>query len=147
MGSAGNERGVTNVCAGSKETEAANVAQMKEGNAQTLASAKHYTDTRFEAMEDRFSEVTREIDQRLGKQDRRIDRQGAMSSAMLNMAMNAAGSRSVRGRLGVGAGWQSGEKALSIGYAKQIGERMSFSLGGAFSGSERSAGMGFGIDL
>ncbi|WP_243877738.1 YadA-like family protein [Stenotrophomonas maltophilia] len=63
------------------------------------------------------------------------------------MAVNTAGGRSERGRLGVGAGWQSGQKALSIGYGKQLGARASFSLGGAFSGNERSAGMGFGIDL
>ncbi|MFH7391200.1 YadA-like family protein, partial [Pseudomonas syringae group genomosp. 7] len=80
-------------------------------------------------------------------QDQRIDRMGAMSSAMLNMAINAAGSQSPRGRIAVGAGFQGGEQALSIGYGKRIGERASFSLGGAFSNGERSAGMGFGVDL
>lgn len=147
MGSAGNERRVTNVAAGTRDTDAANVGQMKAGNADTLASARSYTDSKFNGLDDRFTEVTREIDQRLGQQDRRIDRQGAMGSAMLNMAINAGGSRSPRGRIAVGAGWQNGEQALSIGYGKQISERASFSLGGAFSGSERSAGVGFGIDL
>jgi len=84
---------------------------------------------------------------RLAKQDQRIDREGAMSAAMLNMAINAANSRSPRGRIGVGAGWQGGEAAMSIGYSKSIGERGSFSLGGAFSGSESSVGAGFGVDL
>jgi hypothetical protein len=36
---------------------------------------------------------------------------------------------------------------LSVGYAKQIGERASFSIGGAFSDDEKSAGVGFGFDL
>jgi hypothetical protein len=36
---------------------------------------------------------------------------------------------------------------MSVGYSKQIGERGSFSLGGAFSGSESSIGAGFGWDL
>ena len=72
---------------------------------------------------------------------------GAMSSAMMNMAINAAGSRSPRGRMAVGAGWQNGESALSVGYSKQIGERASFRLGGAFSSDDTSAGIGFGFDL
>jgi hypothetical protein len=87
------------------------------------------------------------MEHRLGKQDERIDRQGAMSAAMMNMAINAAGSRSPRGRVSVGAGWQNGENALSVGYGKQVGERMSFSIGGAFSSDDSSAGVGFGIDL
>src|SRR3546814_16400219 len=72
---------------------------------------------------------------------------GAMSSAMMNMAMNAAGGRSERGRVAVGAGWQHGESALSLGYSKQTGERGSFSNGGAFSNGDNSAGIGFGVDL
>jgi len=54
---------------------------------------------------------------------------------------------SERGRLAMGAGIQDGEGALSVGYAKPIGERGSFSVGAAFSGSEHSAGIGFGVDL
>ena len=88
-----------------------------------------------------------ELEQRFTDQDRRIDRQGAMGAAMLNMAINAAGSQSPRGRIAVGAGFQGGERALSVGYGKRVGDRASFSLGGAFSGSERSAGVGFGVDL
>jgi len=34
-----------------------------------------------------------------------------------------------------------------VGYSKPIGDRASFSIGGAFSGDEKSAGVGFGIDL
>lgn len=70
-----------------------------------------------------------------------------MTSAMMNMAINAAGTQSARGRVAVGAGWQNGESALSIGYGKRIGRSGSFSLGGAFGGNEKSAGVGFGLDL
>jgi hypothetical protein len=132
---------------GTAATDAVNVAQMNAGDASTLASARSYTDSRYQQLDDRFVDLSQDIDRRLGQQDRRIDRQGAMSSAMMNMAINAAGSRSPRGRIAAGAGWQNGEKALSIGYGKQVGERASFSLGGAFSGSDRSAGVGFGVDL
>jgi len=70
-----------------------------------------------------------------------------MGSAMLNMAINAAGGTSERGRIAVGAGFQGGERALSVGYGRRVSQRVSFSLGGAFSGSEKSAGVGFGLDL
>ncbi len=130
---------------------------MQAGDAATLTSANQYTDAaiqqivgfdvgglndRFDAIDDRF----RDVDRRLHRQDERIDRQGAMGAAMLNMAINAAGTQSPRGRIAVGAGFQGGERGLSIGYGKRIG-RASFSLGGAFSGSDRSVGAGFGIDL
>ena len=42
---------------------------------------------------------------------------------------------------------QGGERAASIGYGKKIGDRASFSLGGAFSGSEKAVNAGFGFDL
>ena len=66
---------------------------------------------------------------------------------MLNMAINAAGSQSPRGRIAMGAGFQGGEQALSVGYGRKLGKRGSFSLGGAFSSGEKSAGVGFGVDL
>ena len=88
-----------------------------------------------------------ETDRRFRGQDRRISRTGALSSAMVQMTANAANGHGARGRLAVGAGFQDGERALSVGYGKRIGARASFTLGGAFSGSERSAGIGFGVDL
>jgi autotransporter adhesin len=162
VGSAGNERRVTNVAAGTAGTDGANVAQMQAADAATLNSANTYTDqratttlnsanaytdARMQAFSDQFTLLQDDITHRLNKQDERIDAQGAMGAAMLNMAINAANSRSDNGRLGVGAGWQNGESALSIGYSKKIGDRASFSLGGAFSSEDASAGVGFGIDL
>src|SRR5690606_30201475 len=128
------------------------------GDASTLTAANSYTDTQIAALTgfdpgsingrlDAFDDRFEDIDRRMHRQDQRIDRQGAMGAAMLNMAINAAGSQSPRGRIAVGAGFQGGERALSVGYGKRIGNRASFSLGGAFSGSERSAGVGFGVDL
>lgn len=64
------------------------------------------------------------------------------------MAINAGGARNPRGRLAAGVGFQDGEQVLSVGYARPLGRRGGrISLGGAFSGSERSAGIGFGVDL
>jgi len=147
VGNTGNERRVTHVAAGSAPTDAANVSQVQAGDTATLNSANAYTDSRMSSFNGQFTSLQQEIDVHLRQQDTRIDQQGAMSAAMLNMAINAANSNSDRGRLGVGAGWQNGESALSVGYSKKVGERASFSLGGAFSSGDSSAGVGFGIDL
>src|SRR5690606_2816480 len=139
------------------EREVAIREDMDSGDAATLSSANRYTDTaiqqligfdagglndRMAVLEDRFDQ----LDRRLHRQDRRIDRMGAMGTAMLNMAINAARAGSERGRVAVGVGFQGGERGLSVGYCNPAG-RASFALGGAFSGDERSAGLGFGIDL
>ena len=133
--------------AGDANTLSSAQAYTDEASASTLSSAKAYADFQVKALEDDFNAFRGDVDRRFSEQDRRLDRMGAMSSAMLNMAINAAGSRSPRGRVAVGAGWQNGENALSVGYSKPLGERASFSIGGAFSGDEKSAGVGFGIDL
>jgi len=158
VGSNGQERRVSHVAAGTAATDAVNLQQMQAGDARTLASANAYTDTaadrtlnsanrytdsRVQALNDQFSG----LDRRLDLQDRRIDRQGAMNAAMMNMSINAANTRSTRGRIAAGAGWQNGESAFSVGYAKAIGTRASFSIGGAFSSDDTSAGVGFGVDL
>ncbi|MEP6906720.1 MAG: YadA-like family protein, partial [Pseudoxanthomonas sp.] len=158
VGSATNQRQITNVAAGTQTTDAANVGQVQAGvteakayadttATQAVTTSKAYTDQRMANWGDQFESYRGDVDRRFGDTNRRIDKQGAMSTAMLNMATNAAGTQSPRGRIAVGVGYQSGEQALSVGYAKKIGERASFSLGGAFSGDERSAGVGFGIDL
>ncbi|WP_198147234.1 YadA-like family protein, partial [Pseudoxanthomonas mexicana] len=133
--------------AGDANTLSSAQSYTDQSSASTLSSAKAYADFQVKALEDDFNAFRGDVDRRFSDQDRRLNRMGAMSSAMLNMAINAAGSRSPRGRVAVGAGWQNGQNALSVGYSKPIGERASFSIGGAFSGDEKSAGVGFGIDL
>ncbi|WP_313461254.1 YadA-like family protein, partial [Stenotrophomonas sp.] len=140
VGSAGNERQVTNVAAGYAATDAVNKGQLDSG----LATANSYTDQRFSAMADNFDIYKGEIDERLRHQDRRIDRQGAMNAAMLNMATSAAGVRT-QNRVGVGVGFQSGESALSLGYQRAISERATVTFGGAFSSDDSSVGVGAGF--
>ena len=114
---------------------------------RTLTSANAYTDMRVDALAADFDTLRSDVWNRVDQQDVRIDRMGAMGAAMLSMAMNAAGSRSPRGRIAAGVGWQNGQSALSVGYAKPVGTRASVSIGASFSGDEKSAGVGFGIDL
>jgi len=111
---------------------------------KTLADAKSYTDAKFAAWDDTFTAFQGEVDHRFREQDRRIDRQGAMGAAMLNMATSAAGIRT-QNRVGVGVGFQNGESALSIGYQRAISDRAVITVGGAFSGDETSVGLGAGF--
>lgn len=122
VGAAGSERQIANVAAGTQATDAVNLAQMRAGDAQSLAIAKAYTDVR-------------------------IDRVGALGAAMVGMAASASAVESGTTRIGVAAGTYGGKHALSIGVQRRFGPRVAMTLGGAFSGSERSGtvGVGFGF--
>ena len=114
---------------------------------QTLNSANAYTDNKFAAWNDTFTQYQQQVDKRFAQTDTRIDRIGAMGSAMTHMAVNAANGSGSKGRIAIGVGAQGGQGAVSIGYGKRIGDRASFSLGASFGSGEASAGVGFGFDL
>ena len=138
------------ICFGDAATLEDAQAYTDRSSSQTLSSANSYTDLRLATLaglSDTFQTLRDDMNHRFAEQDRRINRQGAMGSAMLGMAINAGGTSSARGRVAVGVGFQNGESALSVGYGKRIGKTASFSLGGAFSSGEKSAGVGFGVDL
>ncbi|WP_267117722.1 YadA family autotransporter adhesin, partial [Xanthomonas sacchari] len=144
VGSAGNERQISNVAAGSAATDAVNVAQMQAGDSATLSSANAYTDSRMAGWDDNLTKLRTDTDQRFQHLDRRIDRMGAVSAAYAGMAVNTSGLAGAN-RIGVGVGSQGGESALAVGYQRAIGNRASVSLGGAFSGSEKSVSAGAGF--
>ena len=114
---------------------------------QTLSSAKSYTDQKFAAWNDTFTQYQQQVDRRFAQTDRRIDQIGAMGSAMTQMSVNAANGNGAKGRIAIGIGTQGSQGAVSIGYGKRLGDRGSFSLGASFSSGESSAGAGFGFDL
>jgi len=155
VGAAGGERQVTNVAAGTQATDAANVGQVQAGVAdarayadttatQAVSSANAYTDQKFAAWGESVDTLRGDVERRFYDTDRRIDRQGAMGAAMLNMATSAAGIRT-QNRVGVGVGFQGGESALSLGYQRAISERATVTFGGALSGDEKSVGVGAGF--
>ena len=103
---------------------------------QMLARANEYSDG-----------ISREVDARLDKMDKRFNRMAAMSSAQSAMAMNTAGLNTYN-RLGAGVGYSDGESAMAVGYQRVLNEKGSatFSLNGAFTNSgERTVGVGVGI--
>jgi len=140
VGSVGNERQVTNVAAGTQATDAVNKGQLDSG----VASANSYTDSRIKSVADSFDVFKGDVDGKLRNMDRRIDQQGAMSAAMLNMATSAAGVRT-QNRVGVGVGFQGGESALSLGYQRAVSDRATVTFGGAFSSDDSSVGVGAGF--
>ena len=155
VGSADNQRQVTNVAAGTQATDAANVAQVQASAAearayadttatQAVSSANAYTDQKFAAWGESLDTFRGDVERRFYDTDRRIDRQGAMGAAMLNMATSAAGIRT-QNRVGVGVGFQGGESALSVGYQRAINDRATVTFGGALSGDEKSVGVGAGF--
>ena len=48
-------------------------------------------------------------------------------------------------RMAVGVGAQNGKAALSLGYQRALGDKAALTIGAAFSGNERSAGVGYGF--
>lgn len=145
VGAAGKERQVTNVARATEATDAVNLSQMQEADAQVYANARSYVDLRVDqalaAPMAAIGELRADVDARLGAQDTRIDRQSAMTSAAMNMAASAAGVRTPN-RVAVGAGTAGGEQALAVGYQRALSDRAALTFGGAFSSGENSAGVG-----
>jgi autotransporter adhesin len=69
---------------------------------------------------------------------------GSMSSAMAAAALNTAGLPG-QNRVGVGFGAQNGRTAVAVSYQRLVAPNASVSLGGAFSGGERSVSAGAGF--
>ncbi|UHQ20176.1 YadA-like family protein [Lysobacter sp. KIS68-7] len=130
--------------AGDAATLASSHTYTDTKSTQTLHSANAYTDARFAAWDDNLNQIRTDVDHRLGEQDKRIDRQGAMGAAMLTMATSAAGVRT-QNRVGVGIGAQRGQAALAIGYQRAISDRATVTFGGAVSGDDTSVGVGAGF--
>ncbi|WP_171553305.1 YadA-like family protein, partial [Acinetobacter sp. Ac_5812] len=140
VGAKGKERQVIHVADATEDTDAVNYKQLKA----TASSANSYTNERVNALNSAFQDYRMETEQRFQKVDERFNRQGAMTAAMMNMASSAS---SVKGqnRVGVGAGFQGQEQAVSIGYQRIINENTSLTIGGAFTKEESSGGVGVGF--
>ncbi len=72
------------------------------------------------------------------------DAAGKLASGEIDALFCTAGIRTDN-RVGVGIGFQGGEKALSIGYQRALSDRATITIGGAFSGDEKSVGVGAGF--
>lgn len=143
----GNDAGgdpISNVGAGVADSDAVNVAQMNEQTQQAIATANSYTDAKFEAVTQALDTFKGEVNDRFIQQDARINRVGAMSAAMSQMAFSTQGINTPN-RVGVGVGTQGGKNAIAVGYSRAIAPNINLSFGGSASGDETSAGAGLGV--
>lgn len=144
VGSSTNQRQITNVAAGTEDTDAVNVAQLNQSSADTLSSANSYTDTKFANIESVFKDYSLQTERRFQEVNKRFDRQGAMSAAMMNMATSTSGLQG-RNRIGVGAGLQGQEQAVAVGYQRVVNSNTTLTISGALSREESSGGVGVGF--
>ncbi|WP_374668506.1 YadA family autotransporter adhesin [Acinetobacter sp.] len=140
VGAKGKERQIIHVADATEDTDAVNYKQLKA----VESSANTYTNDRVNALNSAFQDYRMETEQRFQKVDERFNRQGAMTAAMMNMSSSAASVKG-RNRIGVGAGFQGQEQAVSVGYQRLINENTSLSIGGAFTEKESSGGVGVGF--
>jgi autotransporter adhesin len=158
VGAAGNQRRVVNVAAGTAPTDAANVSQVDQalataksyadtGDQQTLARANAYTDSKITNGVSRadFDTFRSHVDDQFHQVNQRLDRVGAMGTALSQMSMNTSGL-SGENRVGVGAGNYGGQSAVAVGYQRAFHQnRASVSIGASSSGSESTVGVGAGM--
>ena len=136
VGKTGAERQLTHLAAGTAATDGVNKAQLDAAFATTATQLKSFAD--------RFEVYQQQVGTQVQQLNRRLDRYGAMSAAMVNMATSASGIHTDN-RLGIGVGFQGGERALSLGFQHAWGDRVTVTLGGAVSHDDSSVGVGAGF--
>ncbi len=151
MGGDGATTAVTihNVADGVADHDAVNISQLnqrlQQNTTEVLVQANSYTDQKIDDVWNGMDQLSRQVI----KQDRSISQHGAMSMAEAQMTAGAAAAAvgNPNGAWSVGLGSESGYGAISAGYAKPIGKKSQISFGAAFSGDERSVGVGFAHKL
>jgi autotransporter adhesin len=164
VGSAGAERQITNVAAGTAATDAVNKTQLDSATAQaiaaaktysdagdqtTLSSANAYTDSKLNNLvtNDSFNSFKDQVNQQFHQVNTRLDRVGAMGSAMAGMAGAIAAAQNTPNRVSAAAGGYGGQGALAVGYSHTLPSNGAVLVGGSIAGggeSSASVGVSFG---
>jgi len=132
VGSQAQQRAITNVMAGTQDTDAVNVQQLNGVKSQ-VAGIQQSVDT-----------LQNQVNQRFDQMDNRMNRLGAMNAAMSTMVASAAGLQTDN-RMAVGTGLYRGQTALAIGYQRKVGSRATVTIGGSTAGgTEYNVGVGAG---
>jgi autotransporter adhesin len=117
------------------------------GDRTTLSSAQAYTDAKVAGMvsSSDFDNFRNQVSDQFHSVNQRLDRVGAMGTAMAQMSANTSGLAG-NNRVGVGVGNYGGQSALSVGYQRAFANNhASISIGASASGSESSVGVGGGF--
>ncbi|KRF00372.1 hypothetical protein ASG87_13660 [Frateuria sp. Soil773] len=153
VGSAGHERQIANVAAGTAPTDAANVSQVDEalvtaksyadaGDQKTLGQAKSYTDSKLAnaVSSTDFNSFRNQVSDQFHTVNTRLDRVGAMGTAMAGMAGAIAAAPGTDNRVSAAVGGYHGQGALAVGYAKRIPGNGSVLVGGSIAGGGEATG-------
>jgi len=144
MGSQGNERQVTNVKAGTADTDAVNVAQMNQASSSATSSANSYTDQQVGNVAKQVAGMQQQMDDQFRNVNKRISGNNAMSTSMMTMAASLGGIET-QNRFGAGTGFSNGSKAISVGYQRAISKRANITVGASVTGGDSSVGVGVGM--
>jgi autotransporter adhesin len=151
LGGAGaaNPVALHNVAAGVSDADAVNVSQLnarlQAQSNSVMAQANAYADDRFKSAINEIDSLRTDVDDRFQVQDKRIDRLGAMSSAMTSMASSMSGVNRVN-RVGVGAGDSNGRLAMAVGYQRAFRDSgATLTAGASFTDEDSTIGVGAGF--
>ncbi|MGN6620156.1 MAG: YadA family autotransporter adhesin, partial [Sphingomonas sp.] len=117
VGSAGNERQISNVAAGTEDTDAVNVGQLNSGLADTLNRADAYTDSRLNALDFDLDKARRDAD---------AGTASALAAAALPQAFTPG-----KGMIAGGIGAWRDEAAFAFGVSKAFNDGHTVVKGGA----------------
>nr|WP_255586973.1 YadA-like family protein [Hephaestia mangrovi] len=131
VGSAGAERQITNVAAGTQDTDAVNVGQLNSGLSDTLASANAYTDRRVSGLAFDLTKFRR---------DANAGTAGALAAAGLPQAFEPG-----RGMLAFSAGTYQGQSAFALGLSRVMDDGMTIVKAGAIYDSQDHLGANVGV--
>ncbi|GAB2802550.1 ESPR-type extended signal peptide-containing protein [Dyella kyungheensis] len=144
VGSQGNERQITNVKAGTADTDAVNVAQMNQASSSATSSANSYTDQQVGNVAKQVAGMQQQMDDQFRNVNKRISGNNAMSTSMMTMAASLGGIET-QNRFGAGTGFSNGAKAISVGYQRAISKRANITVGASVTGGDSSVGVGVGM--
>ena len=87
-----------------------------------------------------FDSFRGKVDDRFRAVDRRVDRVGAMGTAMAGMAGAIAAAPGTDNRVSAAVGGYHGQGALAVGYARRIPGNGAVLVGGTVAGGGESSG-------
>ena len=144
VGSQGNERQITNVKAGTVDTDAVNVAQMNQASSSATSSANSYTDEQVGNLSKQVAGMQQQMSDQFRSVNKRISSGNAMSTSMMTMAASLGGIETAN-RFGAGTGYSNGSKAISVGYQRAISKRANITFGTSVANGDTSVGVGVGM--
>ena len=133
VGSSTQTRRLTNVAGGLNRTDGVNLGQLNDSISQTLATARAYTDSRFDQINYDLNNVRR-------------DANGASASAMALAGIPQTFERG-KGMIGMGVGTWQGQSAIAVGISKATDDGRFVVKAGATYNSRNQGGANAGMGV